>query len=143
MKTIPTQLENEAGLHQRYYIQKVVRQPVEFMGEPCEDQLVLREVDPTAEYFVMRLDAGGKDQKHIEACRIGVLAYANAIADHLPELSKDLIERYPPTSPSKEQSIMKELMEWAEEYYSETGQISLSTLKAKIAELLNRDNTDI
>lgn len=99
MKPLPTQLENETGLNQRYYIQKVVRQHVEFMGEPCEDQLVLKEVDPSAEYFVMRLDTGGKDQKHIDACRIGVNSYAKAIADHLPELSKDLMERYPPSTP--------------------------------------------
>lgn len=67
----------------------------EFMGLPTDDKFELRPVDPKAEYFVMRLDTGGKDMEHIKACRIGIYAYADAIQHHLPELAKDLRERYP------------------------------------------------
>jgi hypothetical protein len=56
---------------------------------------VLGNVDRGSEYFVMRLDEGGKDREHIKACRIGVHAYADAIEHHLPELAKDLKSRYP------------------------------------------------
>lgn len=78
MSKIPTPDENPTGLHQRYFISKA-------SGEP---------LDEGAEYFVLRLDRGGDDQKHIQACRQAVLTYATAIQDHLPELSLDLIERY-------------------------------------------------
>jgi len=60
--------------------------------------------DPGAEYFILRLDGGGKDQRHIEACRVAVREYAKQIADHLPALSADLLAKYPPNQPS-EQSI--------------------------------------
>lgn len=87
MNKIPTQSENPNGLHQRYYIQKIVRSgKIGFELIPT---------DATAEYFVMRLDKGGKDFEHIKACRIGIHAYADAIEHHLPELAKDLRERYP------------------------------------------------
>lgn len=75
---IPTQEQNPKGLHQRYVVSKT-------SGEP---------VDETAEYFILRLDLGGSDSKHINACRKAVLTYANEIKEHLPELSKDLIDRY-------------------------------------------------
>jgi hypothetical protein len=78
LKQIPTQSENPTGLHQRYVIEKT-------NGEP---------VDARAEYFILRLDDYGNDPKHIEACRKAVLFYAQEIKDHLPKLSKDLIERY-------------------------------------------------
>lgn len=84
-KPIPTQAENPTGLHQRYVIFKRI--------DP--DQPGLQQTDPGSEYFVMRLDEGGSDIEHIKACRIGVHAYADAIAHHLPELAKDLKERYP------------------------------------------------
>jgi hypothetical protein len=92
MNKIPTQLENPKGLHQRYYIQKV--NPLGYFqdGEMVKE---LIPVDENSEYFVMRLDEGGKDPEHIKACRIGVNAYADAIEHHLPELAKDLRERYP------------------------------------------------
>lgn len=70
--------ENPKGLHLRYIVSKT-------NGEP---------IDEDAEYFVMRLDNGGNDKKHIDACRKAVLFYANEIKEHLPELSKDLINRY-------------------------------------------------
>lgn len=78
MSTIPSEQENPKGLHQRYIISKT-------SGEP---------VDESAEYFVLRLDGGGDDQIHIAACRQAVLTYAEAIKDHLPELSVDLKKRY-------------------------------------------------
>lgn len=93
MKHIPTQGENPNGLHQRYYIQKVVRADGPF--DDGESNYKLVSTDPESEYFVMRLDKGGKDLNHIKACRIGVHAYADAIEHHLPELAKDLRERYP------------------------------------------------
>lgn len=72
--------ERQQGLYNRYIVQKTSGKPV----------------DPNAEYFVMRLDDGGKDPKHIAACRTGVLAYAEAIGDHLPKLAKDLKDKYGP-----------------------------------------------
>jgi hypothetical protein len=83
-KQLPTQKENPKGLHQRYHIKKV-----SFDGK---DTIL---TDPGSEYFVLRLDEGGKDPEHIKACRIGVHAYADAIEHHLPGLAKDLRERYP------------------------------------------------
>lgn len=78
MNNIPNQDENPNGLHMRYIVSKTNGQPI----------------DDNAEYFVLRLDKGGSDPKHIEACRKAVLAYAEEIRDHLPELSDDLINRY-------------------------------------------------
>lgn len=82
MKNIPTQTENPKGLHQRFHIEKL-------NGE----------TDPKAEYFVLRLDSNGKDPNHINACRIGIQAYANAIEPFIPELANDLRERYPARQP--------------------------------------------
>ena len=79
MKKIPTREENPEGLHQCYIVSKTD-------GEP---------VDDNAEYFVMRLDEGGNDIKHIRACRKAVRTYAKKIKKHLPQLSKDLLDRYP------------------------------------------------
>lgn len=93
MANIPTQGENPKGLHQRYHIQKVVRADGSFDDGDSNYKLV--PTDTGSEYFVMRLDEGGKDREHIKACRIGVHAYADAIEHHLPELAKDLRERYP------------------------------------------------
>jgi hypothetical protein len=93
MNTIPTQKENPKGLHQRYYIQKIVR--ADGLFDDGEGNYKLIPTDEGSEYFIMRLDQGGKDPKHIAACRIGINAYADAIANHLPELAKDLKERYP------------------------------------------------
>ncbi len=96
MEPIKTKEENPKGLHIRYYIQKITGW--KFSGESFfnEPKWVpeLKEVNEEAEYFVLRLDKNGKDSKHIEACRKGVIAYAKAIKPHLPELAKDLIERY-------------------------------------------------
>jgi hypothetical protein len=93
MNKIPSQIKNPKGLHQRYYIQKINYNGYFEEGEALVDNLM--PVDKDAEYFVMRLDEGGSDIEHIKACRIGIHAYAKAIQHHLPELAKDLIERYP------------------------------------------------
>lgn len=74
---LPTQKQKPDGLYQKYIISKT--------NEP---------IDENAEYFILRLDEGGNDKKHIEACRKAVLTYANEIKEHLPKLSEDLITRY-------------------------------------------------
>jgi hypothetical protein len=95
---IPTQTESPKGLHQRYHIEKVVKNPdfgkisASVYSTP---EYITVPTDEGAEYFVMRLDTGGSDLKHISACRLGINAYADAIEPHLPELAKDLRERYP------------------------------------------------
>ena len=94
---IPVKEDNPNGLHKRYYIQKYVGK--KYVGHDFFNQAlyepIFEDVDDDAEYFVMRLDTGGSDAQHIKACRIGINAYADAIANHLPELSRDLKERYP------------------------------------------------
>lgn len=74
---IPSMEKNPSGLHRRYHIVKADGSPV----------------DPRAEYFVLRLDAGG-DAAHVEACREAIMTYADAIEGHLPELAEDLRKRY-------------------------------------------------
>lgn len=94
MNQIKTQFENPKGLHQRYLIKKLVPE-VYAKGTVLEENVLREEYpDENAEYFVLRLDKNGSDPLHIDACRKAVLVYADAIKDHLPELSSDLIERY-------------------------------------------------
>lgn len=108
MSKIPAQTENPNGLHQRYFIQKLVPKTEEELEVEWEkgrhmtgnnpikvNKQKLVPVDEGSEYFVMRLDEGGSDINHIKACRIGVHAYADAIEPFIPELAKDLRERYP------------------------------------------------
>ncbi len=78
MKGIPSKEANPKGLHQRYKVTKL-------NGDP---------VDATVEYFVLRLDDGGEDKQHIKACRVAIIAYAKAIASHLPDLAADLLLKY-------------------------------------------------
>lgn len=61
--TIPTIEENPTGLHRRYNVTKA-------NGEP---------VDPGSIYFVARIDDGGDDHVHLEACRNAVRAYCQLI----------------------------------------------------------------
>lgn len=68
---------NPKGLHKRYRVEK--------LDGPT---------DPDAEYFVLRLDDGGSDPKHIAACRKALLVYADEIETHLPELASDLRAKY-------------------------------------------------
>jgi hypothetical protein len=98
MKPIPTKSENPKGLHQRYYVEKVD-------GEP---------IDPKAEYFILRLDNYGSDPKHIAACRKAIITYAKEIKNHLPKLSKDLIERYASNLLPVEQPTKAEMLRFAE-----------------------------
>lgn len=74
---IPTKEQNKKGLHQKYHISRTDGQPI----------------DPENEYFILKV-AGKGDQKHIEACRKAVIAYAVNIEPHFPELAKDLIDKY-------------------------------------------------
>ena len=52
------------------------------------------QIDENSEYFVLRLDYGGSDPEHIKACRLAIITYAAEIAYHLPQLFKDIMERY-------------------------------------------------
>lgn len=74
---IPAESENPFGLHKKYIIQHADGRPV----------------DPSAEYFVLRLDEGG-DPAHVSACHAALLAYARRIKQDLPRLAVDLQERY-------------------------------------------------
>ncbi len=93
--SLPTQEENPEGLHQRYYIQKITGWGESLGVKGLFDSPILEDTDEGAEYFVARLDWGGSDLKHIQACRIGMHAYADAIEEHLPKLAQDIRERYP------------------------------------------------
>lgn len=101
MSQIPTQSENPNGFHQRYHIVKFIKNrkynPYDLSNN--EPEFRTYPVDSSSEYFVLRLDEGGKDRQHIKACRVAINAYADAIEHHLPELAKDLRERYPLLSP--------------------------------------------
>lgn len=77
---IPTKEQNPDGLHGHYIITKSDGTPVA----------------PNAEYFVLRLDDGGSDPKHIAACRKAAMTYADAIEEHIPQLAADLRARYAP-----------------------------------------------
>lgn len=118
-KEIPTQVDNPKGLHQRYSIKKLIQipnpnyDPSSILGLHEPSIIVEYPVDKDAEYFVLRLDKNGKDPNHINACRIGVQAYANAIEPFIPELAKDLRERYPVEQ--HQQSPVKTLQECKDE----------------------------
>lgn len=71
-------MHQSAGLFRKYHITKADGRPI----------------DPDAEYFVLRLDSGGSDQQHVNACRRAVLLYAECIQSHLPRLADDLRARY-------------------------------------------------
>ncbi len=55
-------------------------------------------IDKDAEYFILRLDLQDMHSKentfHRIACRKAILTYAEEIKDVLPELAKDLINKY-------------------------------------------------
>lgn len=85
--------EKNNGLYQKYVIRKVVGVRKSMFG--WQEEFVTKAVDKNAEYFVLRLDYGGKDPSQVGACRKAIHTYAKEIESHLPELAKDLIERYP------------------------------------------------
>lgn len=51
------------------------------------------QMDPTAEYFVLRLDKGG-EPSHVNACKQALAVYAAEIEATLPELASDLRQQY-------------------------------------------------
>jgi len=76
---IPTKSENPTGLYQKYIVTKVSGKPLPIGSE----------------YFVLRLDeVEPVNVEHINACRLAVLAYADAIANTKPEMSRDLYDKY-------------------------------------------------
>lgn len=95
------QIDNPSGLHKRYHIQKIVTESNPHFSHDSilglQDPYIQKTipVDQGSEYFVLRLDTGGSDIEHIKAGRVGIHAYAEAIKHHLPQLSEDLIKRYP------------------------------------------------
>ena len=71
--------------------------PVEMMAVPgLYRKYIVRKadgssIDMSAEYFVLRLDGGGCDKVHIEACRKAAEAYAAAVeGTHLSEVGVEL-----------------------------------------------------
>lgn len=76
---IPTHEDNPQGFHLKYAISK----------------LDGKELDPGAEYFVLRLDTNSGTSAHILACRKAIIAYANEIWKTKPEFAEDLLKRYP------------------------------------------------
>ena len=65
------------GLQNKYIIQRTDGTPI----------------NPENEYFILKLKGDG-DPVHINACRVALLKYANEIESYLPELAKDLREKY-------------------------------------------------
>lgn len=90
MNTIPTKAENPKGFHRKYIILKADSN---------------KRVSRDAEYFILRLDAAGKDRIHVNACRKAVLLYAEEIKNHLPKLAADLIKRYSEQLPESDKFI--------------------------------------
>lgn len=89
---IPTKEENPKGLYQKYLIRKITgwrNDRVTF-----DRHFRTKAVDDHAEYFVLRLDINGGDSNHIKACRKAIQVYADEIEATIPQLAKDLRERY-------------------------------------------------
>lgn len=82
---LPSAAQNPNGLHKRYEVKKLVG-----------------ETDPNAVYFVLRLDNGGDDPAHVEACREAAFEYCEHIlsrsdhdrsdCDHLSQMARELAE---------------------------------------------------
>lgn len=68
---------NDKGLINKYNISRTDGKPI----------------SPENEYFVLKLKGSG-DEEHINASQSAILAYADAICHHLPELSKDIFKKY-------------------------------------------------
>lgn len=78
LENLPVKEENPSGLYGKYIISKT-------NGNPINED---------AEYFILRLDEGCRDKKHLAACKKAALAYAESIKSHLPKLASDLVKRY-------------------------------------------------
>ncbi len=50
-------------------------------------------IEKENEYFILKVNGIG-DPIHIEACKKAVLKYADEIESHIPELAKELREKY-------------------------------------------------
>lgn len=77
LASLPERTRCPDGLHRHYTVLKAET------GAPAE-----------GEFFVLRLDAGCKDDAHLTACRHAALAYADAIEPHRAELAADIRARY-------------------------------------------------
>jgi len=88
-------MANIKGLYGKYKIEKITGRKIigeDFFGNPIYEPLT-EPVKPYAEYFVLRLDGKG-EENHVNACRKALMTYADEIENYLPELAKDLRERY-------------------------------------------------
>ncbi len=78
----------------------MVQSPNEFRNTGLINKYVISkrdgsEMDPNAEYFVLRVDPHEPDDpNHYHACMMALIEYAYTIEPHLPQLSKELKERY-------------------------------------------------
>lgn len=88
---IPDPQLNPNGLHRKYIISKSDGS----------------EIEPSAEYFVLRMDEGG-DVPHVRACRKAILVYADEIQSHLPKLAEDIRARYGATLREQAKAITDE-----------------------------------
>lgn len=102
------QIENPKGLHARYSIRKikVVKNP-DFgkdlsntlygkrRNTTSEFKIITEPTEENSEYFVLKMDENADDIEHLKACRIAVNSYANSIEHHLPQLAKDIREKWP------------------------------------------------
>jgi hypothetical protein len=70
--------DRSKGLYGKYKIAKTNGKPI----------------DPNSDYFVLRLDDGCKDKRHLNACKKAALTYAMEMKDYMPELADDMIKRY-------------------------------------------------
>jgi hypothetical protein len=77
--TLPVQVLGADGLYKRYEVTH------------ADGSLT----DPDAIYFVLRLDAGGSDVEHIEACQDAALEFCRKIANkRLAAELKELVRYY-------------------------------------------------
>jgi hypothetical protein len=105
MKALKTRLQNPMGLNQRYVVRKIELSlnpnfsPSHKVSQVINnhDQYlpIIAPVNKDAHYFILRLDEMQSDPYHLAACRIAVRAYARSIKFHLPELAKDIFDKYP------------------------------------------------
>lgn len=82
-----SQKQNPNGLHARFVVKKLVIND--------KGRIVQKAIPKDYDYFVLRLDLNGKDFDHIRACRIAINAYADMIEYSLPQLAKEIREKYP------------------------------------------------
>lgn len=94
------------GLQHRYDVFKA-------NGEP---------IDEGAEYFVLRLDDGGDDKAHINACREAIRYYATLMQFDLPALAQDIWHKYGPSSlPAPPKDFKEALTRLINQYSMENG----------------------